>query len=35
MNDFLAQPILLASALNAIELYEPLEESFCNVAEKQ
>ena len=35
MKDFLAQPVLLASALKAIELYEPLEEPFCNVAEKQ
>ena len=35
MKDFLAQPVLLASALKAIELYEPLEKPFCNVAEKQ
>ncbi|MBT8355919.1 MAG: MBL fold metallo-hydrolase [Desulfofustis sp.] len=35
MKDFLAQPVLLASALKGIDLYESLEEPFCNVAEKQ
>jgi 2,4-dienoyl-CoA reductase (NADPH2) len=35
MKDFLSQPVLLASALKAIHLYEPLEELFWNVAQKQ
>ncbi len=35
MKDFLSRPVLLASALNLFDLYEPLEEAFWNVAEKQ
>jgi 2,4-dienoyl-CoA reductase (NADPH2) len=35
MKDFLSRPVLLASALKVIDLYEPLEELFWNVAEKQ
>ena len=35
MKDFLAQPVLLAAALQEIDLYEPLEELFWKVAEKQ
>ena len=35
MKDFLAQPLLLALALKEIGLYEPLEELFGTVVEKQ
>ena len=35
MQDFLAQPALLVSSLNEIDLYQPLADLFDEVVEKQ